>query len=80
MFKKHISGYKFINNEEIVKNKVAVYLIAERFHPALYSKGKYVGLESVITKNAVLDIIFVKIKIDNDRVVEKEFLLDTRKQ
>ncbi len=78
LFKRHISDYKFISNKQIVRNKVAVYLIAESFHPALIGDNKHKSLISIIQQNEILDVIIIEIRRRKSGVKEIKRHLDTR--
>lgn len=60
LFKEHIADYKFINNRNILVNKVAVYLVAERFHPAIIGDKKTRGVISRLQDNKLFDIHLIQ--------------------
>lgn len=79
LFKEHMAHYPFINNEQIINKKVTVYMIAERFHPAIIGGKGYQGIIPVIQKNEFLDIILIEITQKNGRIeVRQPYHLDTR--
>lgn len=79
LFKTRIAGYPFIDNERIISKKVAVYMIAEKFHPAIIGDKNHKGIIQLIQKNDILDIILIRIKEKNGRIeVIQPYLLDTR--
>jgi len=84
LFKSHLKC-RFENHSSEISgnlqaNKIAVYLVAENFHPALIGSNKVIGINSLITKNALFDFIFVKIKVGNHKLIEKpDIIFDTRK-
>lgn len=76
LFKKHIAKCWFPEISKASKSKVAVYCIAEKFHPALIDDK---GIKSLIQPNDFMDIVFIKTYIKNDKVSGYRILLDTRK-
>ena len=79
LFKNHIAGYPFIDNERIISKKVAVYMIAEKFHPAIVGDKNHKGIMQLIQKNDILDVILIRIKEKNGQIeVAQPYLLDTR--
>ena len=75
LFKEHIAKYWFPEAHKLA-NKVAVYCIAEKFHPALIDDK---GIKSLIQPNQVMDIIFIQTKVKNNKVIDYQTLFDTRK-
>ena len=59
LFREHISKYPFINNKRITNRKVAIYIVAEKFHPAIIGKK---GVAREIRKNPLFDIHLIQIK------------------
>ncbi len=79
LFKDHIASYPFINNKQIINKKVAVYMIAENFHPAIIGGKNHKGIIPLIQKNEFLDVILMEIKEKNGRIeVAQRYPLDTR--
>ncbi len=60
LFKEHIADSSFINNRNILDNKVAVYLVAERFHPAIVGDKKTQGITSRLKDNKFFDIHLIQ--------------------
>ncbi len=60
LFKEHIADYKFINNKNTLVNKVAVYLVAERFHPAIVGDKKTHGVISRLKDNRLFDVHLIQ--------------------
>ncbi len=59
LFKKHIADYPFIKNKDILSNKVAIYLVAEKFHPAITGNK---GVAREIRKNPFFNIHLIQIE------------------
>lgn len=76
LFKDHISSCWFKNANKIGNNKIAIYCIAEKFHPALIDDG---GIKSLIKANDLLDVIFIQIEVKGNEVIDYQILFDTRK-
>lgn len=77
LFKEHIVKGWFDKNENIIKNKIAVYFIAEKFHPGIRGDK---GVKSLIRKNDLFDIVMIEIKVKNHNVAgNPEFIFNTRK-
>jgi len=82
LFKKHIakSFFKNCNTEEIVKNKIAIYCVAEKLHPGLMGNNEIKGIVSLIRKNDLFDLIFVEIKTkDNKSECKPVIVYDSRR-
>lgn len=60
LFKEHIAGYGFINNRNVLVKKVAVYLVAERFHPAIIGDKRTCGVISRLKDNKLFDIHLIQ--------------------
>lgn len=76
LFKGHIGKCWFPDADKLYKNKIAVYCIAENFHPALIDDE---GIKALIQPNEIMDIIFIQVGIKNDKVENYKVLFDTRK-
>ena len=62
---------------------MTIYYIGEEFHPALVGRGEEKGIISLIRRNELFNIVFVKITVDKKRrciVGKSEVIFDTRKQ
>lgn len=68
LFKKHISEYRFIDDKNIVQKKVAVYLIAENFHPAIIGNNETRGVISLINKNDFFDVHLIRFKWARNKI------------
>jgi hypothetical protein len=75
LFKEHIEKCWFPDTDKLSKNKVAIYCIAEKFHPALIDDE---GIKALIRPNEIMDIIFIQVGIKNDKVERYRVLFDTR--
>jgi len=79
LFKQHISECWFRGIEGVSKNKIAIYCMAEKFHPAITGDKNYTGLTSLIQRNDFFDIILMQIEVENAKVVgTPQILFDTR--
>jgi len=80
LFKEHIGNNWFKGHSSIAQNKVTIYYVGEEFHPALVGRDEEQGIVSLIRKNELFDIVFVKIAVDkNDqRITGAEVIFDTR--
>jgi len=76
LFKEHIAKCWFPEAGKSSKNKIAVYCIAEKFHPALIDDK---GIKSLIQPNDFMDIIFIQTEVRNNKVSNYQILFDTRK-
>lgn len=76
LFKEHIGKCWFPDTDKLYKNKVAIYCIAENFHPALIDDE---GIKALIRPNDIMDIIFIQVEVKNDKVESYRVLFDTRK-
>lgn len=76
LFKEHIAKWWFAEVNKLPKNKIAVYCIAEKFHPALIDDK---GIKSLIRPNDFMDIIFVRVEVKNNQVKSYQTVFDTRK-
>lgn len=72
LFKEHIakSFFKNCNTEEIVKNKIAIYCVAEKFHPGLMGNNEIKGIVHLIQKNDLFDLILAQIEIKTNKVYD----------
>jgi len=73
LFKKHIADCFFNNVPSLDKNKIAIYCVAEKFHPGLMGRNEIKGILSLFQQNNFFDLILFKIgttsgKIDSDPV------------
>jgi len=82
LFKEHIGNNWFKGHSNISQNKVTIYYVGEKFHPALVGRYEEKGIVSLIKKDTPLDIVFVKITVDkNDRRITcSKVVFDTRNQ
>ena len=83
LFKKHIKDHWFKDCTVPTKNKITIYYIGEEFHPALVGRGEEKGIISLIKRNELFNIVFVKITVDKKRrciVGKSEVIFDTRKK
>ncbi len=82
LFKKHIGDNWFNGHRSIAQNKVTIYYVGEKFHPALVGRDEEKGIVSLIISNKRFNIVFVKIAVDkNDqRIIGKKVIFDTRNQ
>jgi hypothetical protein len=82
LFKGHIRDKWFNGHSGTTQEKVTIYYIGENFHPALVDRDKEKGIVSLIRKNKLFDIVFVRITVDkNDRrITGTEVIFDTRNQ
>lgn len=81
LFKSHINKYFFNDTPDVNNNKIAIYFVAENFHPGLVGREKdgIIGVQSLIQPNILFDFIFIKIKTDgNHSVIDANVLFDTR--
>ncbi|MBN2136272.1 MAG: hypothetical protein JW720_00545 [Sedimentisphaerales bacterium] len=69
LFKNTISD-RFPGGHELVQNKIAIYCVAEKFHPAIVGNESWIGLTSLIQNNALFDIVLVQIEVKNSQVVK----------
>jgi len=76
LFKEHIAKCWFPEISTLSKNKVAVYCIAEEFHPALIDNK---GIKSLIRPNDFMDIVFIQTEVKNNKISNYKILFDTRK-
>ena len=72
LFREHISKYPFINNKHIINKKVAMYIIAERFHPAIIGNK---GVAREIRKNPLFDIHLIQIVRKGYRIKSSKEIL-----
>jgi len=82
LFKKHIGDNWFNGHSGIAQNKVTIYYVGEKFHPALVGRHEEKGINSLIRKNALFNIVFVEIELDKNRqhVTKAKVIFDTRNQ
>lgn len=82
LFKEHIGNNWFKRHGSIAQNKVTIYYVGEKFHPALVGRDEEKGIVSLIRKNKLFDIVFVKIAVDKNgpRITGTEVIFDTRNQ
>ena len=83
LFKGHVKDNWFNEKTGAKKDKVTIYYIGEEFHPALVGRGDEKGIISLIRRNELFNIVFVKITVDKKRrciVGKSEVIFDTRKQ
>ena len=82
LFKEHIGDNWFKEHGSIAQNKVTIYYVGEKFHPALVGRDGEEGIVSLITSNKWFNIVFVKITIDKKRQCitgKPEVIFPTRK-
>jgi len=82
LFKEHIGDNWFNGHSSIAQNKVTIYYVGEKFHPALVGRDEEKGIVSLVRKNALFNIVFVKIELDKNRpgITNTEVIFDTRSQ
>jgi hypothetical protein len=82
LFKEHIGNNWFKRHGSIVQNKVTIYYVGEKFHPALVGRDEEKGINSLIRKNALFNIVFVEIELDKNRqhVTKARVIFPTRSQ
>jgi hypothetical protein len=83
LFKKHIKKNWFDQHNEHMQDKVTIYYIGEKFHPALVGRGEEKGMVSLIRKNELFNIVFIQIRVDKKSQVIVggcEVIFDTRNQ
>ncbi|MBU2008198.1 hypothetical protein KJ743_03790 [Patescibacteria group bacterium] len=82
LFKRHIRDNWFNGHSGTTQDKVTIYYVGEEFHPALVGRDGEKGIVSLIRKNELFNIVFVKISVDknNQRITSSEFIFDTRSQ
>jgi len=76
LFKKHIAKCWFDDTDDLSRNKVAIYCVAENFHPALIDER---GIKSLIRPNDIMDIIFIQVEVKTNKVESYKVLFDTRR-
>ncbi|MCX5633428.1 MAG: hypothetical protein NTW93_07135 [Phycisphaerae bacterium] len=72
LFKKHIADYFFDKVLLLDKNKIAIYCVAEKFHPGLMGRN---GVLSLILKNKLFDLVLLEIKTKGDKVEGKPVIV-----
>ena len=78
LFKTHIGKYHF-DNAQNSEEKIAIYLAADRLHPALIGNEDIVGVQSLIRANDSFDFIFLEMDVKDNKIASKpKTLLDTR--
>ncbi len=75
LFKEHIADYPFIRNKDILANKVAIYLVAERFHPAIIGDEKTSGVVSRLKDNELFDIHLMQFEKEGCKVKHSKEIL-----
>lgn len=82
LFNQYIKQNWFSSYNSTIQDKVTIYYVGEEFHPALIGRGEEKGIVSLIRKNELFNIIFVKISVDKNSqsITGSEFIFDTRKQ
>ena len=72
LFKEHLAKHFFedCDPEKIVESKVAIYCVAEKFHPGLMGCNGIKGIMPLILKNDLFDLILFEIKIKPDVVYD----------
>jgi len=81
LFKRHIKENWFNSSNDPKSSKITIYYVGENFHPALVGRGEEKGIISLIRKNKLFDIVFIKIAVDkhSQRIKGKpEICFDTR--
>jgi len=71
LFKKHIADCFFDKVPLLDKNKIAIYCVAENFHPGLMGRNGIKGVLSLILKNKLFDLVLLGIKTKGDKVEGK---------
>lgn len=82
LFNQHIRQNWFCACGSAKQNKVTIYYVGEEFHPALVGRDEEKGVISLIRKNDLFNIVFVKISVDKNSqcITGSEFIFDTRNQ
>jgi len=82
LFRQHIMEQWFPEHAGTKQDKVTIYYVGENFHPALIGRGGEKGINSLIRKNKLFNIVFVKISVDKKghRITSSNAIFDTRKQ
>ena len=82
LFSQHIKKQWFPGYGGIKQDKVTIYYVGEEFHPALIGRGEEKGIDSLIKKNDLFNIVFVKISVDKKdrRITSSQVIFDTRDQ
>lgn len=69
LFKRHIKENWFGALNSSPHEKVTIYYVGEKFHPALIGRGGENGIISLIRKNELFNIVFVQITNKTSKVV-----------
>lgn len=83
LFERQLKEDWFNVPENKRRGKITIYYIGEAFHPALVGRGEENGIATLIKKNRIFNIVFVKIDVDKRNrciVGRPEIIFDTRKQ
>jgi len=82
LFRQHIMDQWFHGHTGTKQDKVTIYYVGEEFHPALVGRDEEKGIDSLIRKNDLFNIVFVKISVDEKghRITSSGVIFDTRKQ
>jgi hypothetical protein len=80
LFKEHIRDNWFNRNDGIAQNKVTIYYVGEKFHPALVGKEGEDGIVSLIRENALFNIVFVEITVNGRRITKSKVIFPKRNQ
>lgn len=82
LFKKHIGNNWFNGYNSIAQNKITIYYVGEKFHPALIGRDEEKGIISLIKKSPLFNIVLVEITVNKSEhaVTDSEVIFDTRNQ
>ena len=82
LFRQHIKDQWFPEYSVTKQDKVAIYYVGEEFHPALVGRDGEKGINSLIRKNKLFNIVFVKISVDKKghHITSSDVIFDTRDQ
>ncbi|MEK9149420.1 MAG: hypothetical protein AAB267_05175 [Candidatus Desantisbacteria bacterium] len=82
LFNQYIKQNWFSSYCSTMQDKVTIYYVGEEFHPALTGRDGEKGIVSLIRKNELFNIVFVRISVDKNSqsITGSEFIFDIRKQ
>ncbi len=80
LYRKHLMDNWFKGCPQISANKVTIYYVGEKFHPALVGRGLEKGIVDLIRENPFFNIVFKKINIDKSsyKIIGSENVYDSR--
>lgn len=81
LFKQHIKENWFGLRSSSPQEKVTIYYVGEKFHPALVGRGSEKGIVSLIRENDLFNIVFIQIALDDhgQHVASSEIFPDARR-